>query len=114
MRDKVLKIVNFLGEEKEVYLRLAQYQNTGGLYIGLLENTSDGFEPYADLTVNLGYAYGDELAFVDVNNLTNACQFIESNKLGESMGFSEQSGFVSYPLYVFDRQRLEELAVEIY
>ena len=43
----------------------------------------------------------EDYAYVDTNNMPNAEQFIEENKLGEFVGKYKMSGFCCYPLYKF-------------
>lgn len=72
------------------------------------------------LTVNLGSEIGNDTimplgcGFVDVNNHADAEELIRENGLGEPyMRFSEpvavKSGFVEYPLYRFNTEKLKEL-----
>ena len=42
-----------------------------------------------------------EYAYVDTNNMPNAEDFINENKLGEFAGEYKNSGFCWYPLYKF-------------
>ena len=91
-----------------VRLTVAKYINTDRLAIYITEASG---EPYGMLTVNLPeyqlYITADE-AFVDVNNIPFAEDFIKSNKIGESVGVTVRSGFCKYPLYRFNRYVLEE------
>jgi len=66
----------------------------------------------ATLTVNLAYSLQkDNLAFVDVNNLPEAEDFIKEYGLGKFTGSYGASGFVDdYPLYEFDLERIKELS----
>lgn len=68
---------------------------------------------FAHLTVNLidaleGIAtLPEDCAFVDVNNAPWAEAFIKEYDLGIHLGMYVQSGFVSYPLYKFNLNKLK-------
>ena len=60
--------------------------------------------------MNLGKRVAKDCAFIDINNLGNdILSWIEKNGLGSPTGRNEQSGFVVYPEYRFDPERLKEL-----
>lgn len=90
-------------------IRISQYANNNRIYIGIIDE--EGL-PYCDLTVNLTNATGIKPfdAFVDINNFPDAMMFIHNYKLGTYTGIWERSGYVRYPLYSFDPERLKELA----
>lgn len=44
-----------------------------------------------------------------MNDMPELENFIRDNKLGEFTGMVRQSGYCSYPLYMFDAKRLREL-----
>ena len=84
----------------------SKYFDNNSLAIILLDE--DG-EEFAVLTVNLEYSMATgKMAYVDTNNCPWAEKFIKENELGmptEAMGFS---GFCSYPLYIFDTDKIPE------
>ena len=72
-------------------------------------------EPYGNLTVNL--SDNDELlpmyyAYVDVNNMPEVENILQASGLAKPVGTKRQSGFVLYPLYVFDKNVLSEYVPE--
>lgn len=72
-------------------------------------------EPYGNLTVNL--SDNNELlpmyyAYIDVNNMPEAEKVLQTSGLAKPVGAVRQSGFVSYPLYAFDRNVLAEYVPE--
>lgn len=93
-----------------------RYADNGRFAIQTLLHTTDGFEPYANLTVNLV----DEVvpfetedvcyAFVDTNNWPEGEEFIKKADIGEKTKFVGHSGYCSYPLYRFDRKKIEKLS----
>lgn len=90
------------------------YTNNNRFAIGTVCETSEGTEPYANLTVNLvdetipfdtdEVAYG----FVDTNNWPEGEEFIKRFGLGEKTEFVGHSGYCTYPLYRFDKQLVQE------
>ena len=92
-----MKIKSYM-DEYDVNVIETKYYD--GNYAVLLECT-DG-EPFGNLTVNLGRPLPDKYAFLDVNNIPDAERFVVENGLGVFTGMMEQSGFVAYPLYVFN------------
>lgn len=93
-----------------------RYVDNGRFAVQTLLDTTEGFEPYANLTVNLvdetipfdteEVAYG----FVDTNNWPKAEGFIKRADIGEKTEFIGHSGYCSYPLYRFDRKKIEKLS----
>lgn len=94
---------------REVKLDINQYANNHCLYLGL--STVKG-EPYGSITVNLEGKVPDYCGYVDTNNMPEIENFIKKYELGEFTGISEKSGFCSYPLYLFDVEKLRELCPE--
>lgn len=100
---KTLKY-NYRGEVHELICRVSQYMN-GNMAI-LLQDKDTG-EGYDYLTVNLedlptGYAY------IDVNNMKGADKMAEEFEIAKPVGYCLQSGWVTYPLYCFDLEKLKE------
>lgn len=72
-------------------------------------------EPYGNLTVNL--ADNNELlpkyhAYIDVNNMPEAADVLSKSGLAMPTGDVRQSGFVTYPLYEFNKDVLAEYVPE--
>ena len=104
-----MTVKDYFGNPIEVLPRLGKYAYTNNLAIRLV--TKDG-EPWATLTVNLDVKLPPDYAYVDINNFDDASVFIEENGLGEWTGGIKQSGFVIYPLYKFDLEKLKQLERE--
>ena len=107
---KVLKLSDPY-ELDEVMDTMLELCTDNGLYIGLIVDDGNGYEPYADVTVNLNF--GDEKlpinqGYLDTNNMPELEKFITENKLGKFTGLVKQSGFCTYPLYEFDMDRVRE------
>lgn len=90
-------------QEYEVKIEKTKYMNNGNLAISLIcyDDEYKYWEPYGILTVNFDEKLPEDYAYVDTNNMPNAEQFIEENKLGEFVGKYKMSGFCCYPLYKF-------------
>lgn len=101
-------VTNYYGNKIKVYPLVASYYNQN-LAIRLW--TDEG-EPWATLTVNLDEnlydELGEEYAFVDINNFPEAEEFIAKYGIGESLHMYKTSGYVRYPLYKFDLEKLKE------
>ncbi len=93
------------GSSDDVYLIKDNYMYDDNIYLGLI--TTIG-EPAADLTVNLEPLEGP-FAYIDVNNASYAETFLTENRLGKPTGTVRQSGFVIYPLYELDLERVKEV-----
>lgn len=93
---------------EEISFNVNTYDSNGTMYIGL-DSLDCGFpEPFADLTVNLGEILPPYHAYVDTNNLPEAEQLIKAAGIGEPTGTYQTSGFCTYPLYRFNKEKLEE------
>lgn len=110
MEDKkTMELATQWGSTVEVKLEINNYMNNNGLYLGLMGREEDDFEPYGDISVNLGTKAPDYCAYVDLNNIPELEKFIEENDLGEFTGLTQRSGFCEYPLYMFNVDKLREL-----
>ncbi len=92
-----------------VTLEVGTYTADRSLHVWLMEEGDTGSEPYADVTVNLGISVPPYCAYVDTNNMPELEGFLVDNNLAEFTGLEHDSGFCSYPLYMFNAGRLREL-----
>lgn len=119
--DENIKKGSFEYDGKEYELRIGSYPMAPlAMFIAVQEkgNTDPAYERV--MTVCLGN-YQSELSFVqfgstfiDINNFPEAPQILEATglatpylKFGEPV--EKQSGFIVYPLYEFDKNKLAEL-----
>ena len=85
------------------------YSTTGNTYVGINCKENDCIEPYCDLTVNLDMQLGKGLAFIDVNNADKRLlRFLEKQGFITPTGVTMPSGFVVYPLYRLNLDKIEE------
>lgn len=110
-------------------VRVAQrcYAVNKSLAVVLYYNDCGQWLPYANITVNIESGenlrkFSDDALknrpdkryacqYVDTNNFECAIQFLVENNIAFATGVFADSGFCSYPLYAFDLDRLEELAM---
>ena len=97
------------GQTYDVRLRTDSYRNNGNLYVGLIcrieEDDSEWWEPYADITVNVG-KMEKNCGAIDTNNFPQATEFLEENRLATFTGRYEFSGYCAYPVYEFDMDKI--------
>ena len=106
---KALLDLSWIGEKVSLELQVRSYYD--GNPAVLLSDWNNGEpEPWGDLTVNLGMTMEKNCAFLDINQLGEEIQtWVEKNRLGSPTGRMERSGFVVYPEYRFNPERLKEL-----
>lgn len=103
-----LEYVSYYGTQS-VAIQTSHYVDNGNIAISLSCIDEDGDElPYIYLSVNLREKLPAYYAYVNTNNAPGAIEFIEKNGLGEFTGRYGYSGYCSYPLYKFDKQKLYE------
>lgn len=107
--EQTLEINTFFGSTKQVQVTINTYQDNKSLYVGLTTSEEGYSEPYGNLTVNLSVEAPKYCAFVDTNNMPGAEDFLVKNKIAVFTGLTQSSGFCTYPLYLFNPERLEEL-----
>ena len=85
------------------------YSTTGNTYVGIHCKENDCIEPYCNLTVNLDMQLGKVLAFIDVNNADrDLLLFLEEQGFISPTGVTRPSGFVVYPLYRLNLDKIGE------
>lgn len=99
--------VNSWGKKYYVRIVKSAYCQNGGLALPMF--VEETYEPFATLTVNLSenLKLPENMAYVDTNNCPWAEEFIAKYELGKPTGQTAQSGWCTYPLYVFDLGKLE-------
>lgn len=91
------------GETFDVTLRRTRYTNNS---LAITLDCDDGI-PYGVVTVNLDDpSIKPNEAYIDVNNSSKFEQFVIDNGLGQPTGEIRRSGYVKYPLYSFDLDKL--------
>lgn len=85
------------------------YSVNGNTYVGIYCKENDCVEPYCNLTVNLDMPLGKGLAFIDVNNADrDLLLFLEEQGFISATGVTQSSGFVVYPLYRLNLDKIGE------
>jgi len=99
--------INLFNTEWDLTLVRSHYNYGRGLAV--IANTPEG-ECFAVLTVNISDRVLSSMsAFVDTNNCPWAEKFLIENNIAVPTGITETSGFCTYPLYLFDLSKLEEI-----
>ena len=94
------------GETYNVRPVRTHYCNNNALAILLVEDTG---EQFAVITVNLeetNMFTNPALAFIDTNNCDWAENFLKENNLAKPAGYYGHSGWCTYPLYMFDMEKI--------
>lgn len=113
-----IKIKSYSGETVSLIPKVALYtvhdfmgKEMPGLAIILEEGEGMGFDT---LTVSFGEFIGmKNAAYIDINNCPFADQILALG-VAENTGFTKNSGFCSYPLWVFKEDFLTECGKENY
>lgn len=93
----------------EFAFTISTYSTTGNTYVGIHCKENDCIEPYCNLTVNLDMQLGKGLAFIDVNNADKRLLlFLEEQGFIYPTGVTKPSGFVVYPLYRLNLDKIGE------
>ena len=84
-----------------------------GICLDLVED-GEIIEPFATLTVSFGEFLGiKNAAFIDTNNCDFANQLLEQG-FGTQTQYVKQSGFCTYPLWVFEESLLKQIDSKTY
>lgn len=116
MSERVLTFKNFLGQEVEAIPKLFLYDVPDFMgkrmtIIGIqLYTVEDGIiEPYATLTKSFGEFIGAKnCAYIDTNNYSFAPQLLKLG-IAKQTAFTKESGFCSYPLWIFEEDFLKDI-----
>lgn len=107
--EGTLELKTQFGTTENVTLTVNTYVDNNSLYVGMT-TMEDGFpEPYGDVTVNLLTSVPPYCAFVDTNNMPELEGFLVKNGIAEFTGIEQRSGYCSYPLYLFDGEKMRGL-----
>ncbi len=107
--EGTLELKTRFGITQNVTLEVNAYVDTNSLYVGLTAMPYGVPEYYGDMTVNLLESVPPYCAFVDTNNMPELEKFLVENKIAEFTGLEQRSGHYSYPLYLFDAERMRSL-----
>lgn len=81
----------------------------GNTCIGIWCKEGDYIEPFANLTVNLDLPLIKNTAFIDVNNLDKRLiSYLEKNGFIKCLKVTRRSGYVTYPLYRLELNKIKE------
>lgn len=105
----------YTGEKYKIRLYFGKYELGKHLCVELryYDTEYDDYLPYTRLTVNFPNELKDDEAFLDVNNFPEGVRFVKENKLAKPLYQGRQNGYVIYPLYKFNLNKLKKEGVEI-
>lgn len=107
--EGTLELKTRFGNTQNVTLEVNAYVDNNSLYVGLTAMPYGVPEYYGDMTVNLLESVPPYCAFVDTNNMPELEDFLVKNGLAEFTGLMQKSGYCSYPLYLFDVEKMRKL-----
>lgn len=111
-KEKSMKYKSPYGDTANVRLWVGAYENNGSLYIGLIDIEEE--EDYGDITVNMDESIGLKPYCAAVKNYggnEGMEMFIQKYALGKPTGIQFSSGYVTVPVYQFDKARLLEFSL---
>ena len=106
---RALELKTRFGTTEKVVLDVNAYMDNKSLYVGMTSTPYGEPEPYGDVTVNLIAVVPPYCAFVDTNNMPELERFLVENRLAVFTGLQQKSGCCTYPLYLFDAEKMREL-----
>jgi hypothetical protein len=109
MEMKPLMLYKY-GKAHPITFNIYHYYNNGNLLVGLITHENGYPKPLQDLTTNFtDIKCEPDCAYIDVaNNGREIIEWLFSNGLGHLTGGMERSGFVVYPEFKFNMDRLKE------
>ncbi len=111
-------IKDFAGKDIAVKAKLALYEVSDymgrDMHIPAIQLLTEGNEPFATVTKSFGEFIGiKNCCYMDMNNCPFATVLLDEG-VAKDTGFTKQSGWCSYPLWVFDEKFLKEIGGETY
>lgn len=97
------------GQDIPVFFRIDHYVSNDNLFVGLVTDRDGFYEPWNDLTTNIGRFCEPNCSFIDINNNgIDVLDWLLANHLGELTGRVECSGFCDYPEFRFNMDELNK------
>lgn len=106
----------FWGSTEVVVPKLNTYLENNNLYVGLnfFEEEYECWEPFTDVTVNVGKLPFLESAIDTNNNGNGIIDFLVQNGFGELTKKTIPSGFCVFPVFRFNEEKLREIDNEMF
>ncbi len=116
--ERRLKIKSFTGEDVTVKAKLALYKVSDyigrDMHIPAIQLLTEDNEPFATVTKSFGEFIGiKNCCYIDLNNCPFATVLLDEG-IAKDTGFTKESGWCSYPLWVFKEAFLKEIGGETY
>lgn len=97
---------NFYGREVECKVCISKYNSSGSTAIYFLDLSSG--EIFDIITVNFDIQLPFGYCFIDINSSYGILDIIKNNDLGEFCGLYFPSGFLKYPLYKMNIEKIKK------
>lgn len=97
---------NAYGKNQHVEVLISSYVSTGNTAVVFVDLTSG--EIFDIITVNFDFELSKGYCFIDINNSYGLLDIIEKNGLGEFCGSYCCSGFLKYPLYKINIEKIKK------
>lgn len=110
-RDQEMIYVDQFGYPNRVVPKINTYANNNNLYVGLdgYDDEYSCWDPYCDVTVNVGKLPFLESAIDTNNNGNKIIAFLEHNGFGRLTGKMLPSGYCWFPVFRFNAEKLKEI-----
>ena len=107
-----LELTTSEGRIEQIRIVVSSYQSNNSLCVGMF-SLEDGYpSPCGNLTIDLPGEVPEYCAYIDTDNIPESEDFLTKNAIAEFTGLEKKWGNVSYPLYLFEPERLRELCPE--
>lgn len=110
-RDSEMIYVDRFGDSNRVIPKINTYANNNNLYVGLdgYDDEYSCWDPYCDVTVNVGKLPFLESAIDINNNGDKIIAFLEQNGFGQLTEKAIPSGYCWFPVFRFNAEKLKEI-----
>lgn len=96
-----------------VTISVNRYDKNRGLSVELYKYPNENDDAYfGSVTINLPAGAPEHCAFVDTNKMSGVLPFLKEYGLAAPLPIVAESGFCTYPLFVFNIEKLREYAPE--
>lgn len=93
----------------EVVLKKSTYTSNNTLAVLMFDAKTNEYLGTITTNISASDIVGDNTtAFVDINNFPGITEMLENSEIAFNTGIKAQSGFCTYPLYVFDISQIAD------
>lgn len=109
-KEEVLEYDSSLYGKMNVVIDVSYYGYTNELRLAMRKKERDLKWGYGDMTVELASTLPKYCAYLDIVRFPEIEEFIVENGIGVFTGLQKSIGEVSYPLYLFNEEKLSEIS----